>query len=322
MKLVYMGTPDFAVPPLQALAAAGHEIARVVCQPDRPSGRGLTLKPCPVKKAALELGLPVLQPTRMKDPELVRQLGEGAPDLFVVAAYGRILPRAILDVPRLGCLNIHASLLPRLRGAAPIHRAVLEGESTSGVTIMQMDEGLDTGAMLLWQSIALEARETAGSLHDRLCPLGARLIVDALDRIAAGTLTPTPQDGAGATYAAKVDASLCEVDWSAPVASVDRSIRGLTPAPGAYTWLDGKRLKLIEVQPCSPSTPPSHAPGTIIALDPVAGITVTAGDGALRLLGIQLEGKKAMSARDFLAGYRLAPGTILGRARTEGAPRC
>jgi methionyl-tRNA formyltransferase len=318
MDVVFMGTPDFAVPSLLALHAAGHRIRAVVCQPDRPAGRGLKLTAPPVKQRALELALPVLQPVRMKDPALAGELSGWAPDVIVVAAYGRILPRPILDVPRQGCINVHASLLPRLRGACPIHRAILEGEPSSGVTIMRMDEGMDTGAMLLWEEVPLSARETAGTLHDRLAALGSRLIVQALARLEAGTLEPVAQDPARATLAPKLPPGIGQIDWSLPAVRVDRLIRGVTPAPGAYTFLGELRVRILEAEPHAAGeragARAAAPPGTIVAAHPEQGLLVSCGEGGvLRLVAIQPEGRRPQSAREFLAGHRLRPGDRLGR---------
>lgn len=302
-----MGTPDFAVPSLVAMHERGWQITAVLCQPDKPAGRGMKLTPPPVKRKAEELGLKVLQPARVREPAVVAELAAMAPDVIAVAAYGKILPRSILDLPRLGCINVHASMLPRLRGAAPIHHAVLSGESSSGVTIMKMDEGMDTGDMLLWEEVTLDPRETAGSLHDRLSPIGARLLVTALDGLLAGTLTPVEQEHAKHTMAPKLAPDLGRIDWTRSAAEVDRHVRGVTPFPGAYTFLSGKRLRVLEAV----AAEGRGEAGTVLAATPERGIVVACGDGAMALMRIQPEGKKAQSAREFLAGHKVPAGTRL-----------
>jgi len=300
MNAVFMGTPDFAVPSLLAMHEAGWRIAAVYCQPDKPAGRGMKLTAPAVKVAADRLGLRVIQPVKLRDPAVLAELAALEPDVIAVAAYGKILPKSVLDLPKLGCVNVHASLLPRLRGAAPIHHAVLSGERSSGVTIMRMDEGLDTGDMLLWEVVVLDPRETAGSLHDRLAPLGARLLVQALEGLSRGTLKSVPQDHPRHTLAPKLAPDLGRIDWSRPAAEVDRHVRGVTPFPGAFTFLDGKRLRVQEAR----AVEGRGEPGVVIAATPEAGIVVACGEGALALARVQPEGKKPQSAREFLAGHR------------------
>jgi methionyl-tRNA formyltransferase len=308
MKVVFMGTPDFAVPTLEAIHRAGHQVTAVLCQPDRPSGRGLKLVAGPVKRKAQELGIPVHQPAKIRSPEAMQALRDAAPDVSVVAAYGKILPKDVLELPPHGSINVHASLLPRLRGAAPIHHAVLQGERTSGVTIMLMDEGMDTGAMLLVEEFPLAPRETAGSLHDKLAAVGARLIVDALDRLAKGTLERVPQDHTKATYAPKLESDLGRIDWTRDAAAVDRHVRGVTPFPGAFTFLEGKRLRVTAAEPAAGS----GAAGTVLSAGGTDGLVVACGSGALRLLEVQPEGKKPQAASAFLAGRKIPVGTKIG----------
>lgn len=303
-----MGTPDFAVPSLVAMHERGWEITAVLCQPDKPAGRGMKLTAPPVKVKALELGLKVLQPAKVRAPEVLAELAAMAPEVIAVAAYGKILPRTILDLPKYGCINVHASLLPRLRGAAPIHHAVLRGERSSGVTIMKMDEGMDTGDMLVWEEVVLDPRETAGSLHDRLAPLGARLLVQALDGLRDGTVKPVPQDHDKHTMAPKLANDLGRIDWARTSSELDAHVRGCTPFPGAFTFLEGKRMRVNEAMPADGQ----GAPGTVLSASPDRGIVVACGAGALALTRIQPEGKKPLAVRDYLSGHKLAAGTVLG----------
>lgn len=314
MRAIFMGTPDFAVPSLVALHERGWKIVAVLCQPDKPAGRGMKLTPPPVKKKAEELGLPVMQPAKLRDEAVVKQLRELEPDVIAVAAYGKILARSVLEIPKIGCINVHASVLPRLRGAAPIHWAVLNGEKTSGVTIMKMDEGMDTGDMLVREEIPLAPDETAGSLHDKLAPMGARLLVQALDGLMAGTVKPVPQDHAQATLAPKLPADLGRVDWTKSAAEVDRQIRGSTPFPGAYTFLGGKRLRVAEARIADGS----GTAGSVIAAAPERGIVVACGSGAIALARVQPEGKKPQAVREFLAGHRVAAGERVGEEPGAG----
>jgi methionyl-tRNA formyltransferase len=301
MRLAFMGSPDFAVPALRALHQAGHEIAAVYCQPPRPAGRGHAIRKCAVQLAAESLNLPVRAPARLRN-----QPGEWASfaalelDAAVVAAYGLILPQAMLDAPRQGCLNIHASLLPRWRGAGPIQAAILAGDAESGVTIMRMEAGLDTGPMLLAGATPITPATTGASLHDTLATIGARLILRALDE----NPTATPQPESGATYAPKLTRDDALIDWRKPAAAIDRQIRAFTPWPGTFTTLAGQPLKILSAVPASGKAPP----GTV--LDPQ--LTIACGEGALRLTQIQRPGKAAMDAQAFLRGNPVAPGTSLG----------
>ena len=308
-----MGTPDFAVPSLVAMHERGWTILAVLCQPDKPAGRGMKLTPPPVKVKALELGLTVLQPAKLRDAGVLAQLSELAPDVIAVVAYGKILPKSLLDLPKLGCVNVHASLLPRLRGAAPIHHAVLRGEPRSGVTIMKMDEGMDTGDMLVWEEVALDPRETAGSLHDRLAPLGAKLLVRALDGLRDGSVKPVVQDHAGATMAPKLSNDLGRIEWARPAEEVDRHVRGCTPFPGAFTFLERKRLRVNEahVAPRSEDQCAGEA-GQVLEATPDRGIIVACGTGALAVTRLQLEGRKAQGVREFLMGHQVRGGARLG----------
>ena len=301
MRVIFMGTPDFSVPVLDALVEAGHEVAAVYCQPPRPAGRGKKDRSSPVQARAEELGLPVRHPVSLKGAEEQAAFAALDADVAVVVAYGLILPQAVLDAPRAGCLNIHASLLPRWRGAAPIQRAIMAGDAETGVCIMQMEAGLDTGPVLLREAVTIGPEETAGDLHDRLSALGARLIVEALARL--GDLVPEPQPEAGVTYAAKIDKAEARVDWHRPAEEVDRCIRGLSPFPGAWCMAGGERVKLL----ASRLTEGQGAPGEV--LDGAA--TVACGRGAVRLLRLQRAGRAAQDAGEFLRGMALAPGMRL-----------
>ena len=298
MRVIFMGTPDFSVPVLNALVEVGHEVAAVYCQPPRPAGRGKKDRPSPVQVRAEELGLPVRHPVSLKGAEEQAAFAALDADVAVVVAYGLILPQAVLDAPRAGCLNIHASLLPRWRGAAPIQRAIMAGDAETGVCIMQMEAGLDTGPVLLREAVTIGPEETAGDLHDRLSALGARLIVEALARL--GDLVPEPQPEAGVTYAAKIDKAEARVDWHRPAEEVDRCIRGLSPFPGAWCMAGDERVKLL----ASRLAEGEGAPGEV--LDGAA--TVACGSGAVRLLRLQRAGRAAQDAGEFLRGIALAPG--------------
>lgn len=300
MRVVFMGTPDFSVPVLEALVEAGHDVACVYCQPPRPAGRGKKDRPTPVHQRAEALGLPVRHPTSLKSAEAQAEFAALGAEVAVVVAYGLILPRAILDAPQRGCLNIHASLLPRWRGAAPIHRAIMAGDAETGVCIMQMEEGLDTGPVLLRSETPIGAEETTADLHDRLSIMGARLIVDALDQI--DTLVPEVQPEEGVTYAQKIDKAEARVGWTRPAEEVDRQIRGLSPFPGAWTMQGGERIKLL----ASRLADGVGAPGT--ALDDQ--LTVACGTGAIELLRLQRAGKAAQDRETFLRGHPTPKGTV------------
>jgi methionyl-tRNA formyltransferase len=303
MRIAFAGTPEFALPPLEALAAAGHGLVVVLTQPDRPAGRGLAAAASPVKQAAARRGIPVLQPPTLKDPAVQARLAELAPDALVVVAYGLILPQALLDIPRLGALNIHASLLPRWRGAAPIQRALLAGDPTTGVCIMQMDAGLDTGPVLLREALPITPADTAGTLRDRLAAVGARLIVAALDGLSRGALRPMPQPDEGVTYAAKIAKHETRLDWSRSAAEAERRVRAFDPAPGAAAHVRGVELKIWRAAVVEGR----GAPGAVIAAD-ADGIVVACAEGALRLEALQRAGGRRLEAAAFLRGFALAPG--------------
>lgn len=302
MRIVFMGTPDFSVPVLDALVAAGHEIAAVYCQPPRPAGRGKKERPTPVHARALELGLKVRHPVTLRSDAGQADFAALKADVAVVVAYGLILPQAVLDAPQYGCLNIHASLLPRWRGAAPIHRAIMAGDSETGICIMQMDAGLDTGPVLLRQATPIGEAETTGTLHDRLSAMGAELIVEAVTRLP--DLMAEAQSDDGVTYAEKIDKSEAAIDWSASAQKVDRKIRGLSPFPGAWTMLDGARVKLLG----SRLAGGAGAPGTVLD----DALTIACGEGAVTITRAQRAGKGAQDSAEFLRGHPVPCGTTLG----------
>ena len=310
MKIIFMGTPDFSVGTLEALLAAGHEITLVVSQSDKPKGRGHELMPTPVKEAALKHGLPVYQPKKVRDPEVVRKLRETEADAMVVIAFGQIIPKEILEMKRYGCINVHASLLPKYRGAAPIQWAVIDGEKESGVTIMQMDEGLDTGDMLLKGSLTLAPDETGGSLFDRLSTLGAELCVEALERMEKDELKPEKQGESPTAYARMLTKEMGCLDWSQSAEKLERLIRGLNPWPSAYTRLGDKTLKIWSARVCE-KPEGSVSCGEIFRVNK-DGFFVACGEGALEITELQLQGKKRMDTGAFLRGFRLEPGARLG----------
>jgi methionyl-tRNA formyltransferase len=301
MRIVFMGTPDFSVPVLDALVEAGHEIAAVYCQPPRPAGRGRKDRPSPVQARAEALGLEVRHPPSLRDDATQAEFKALDADIAVVVAYGLILPQAVLEAPRHGCLNIHASLLPRWRGAAPIHRAIMAGDERTGVCIMQMEAGLDTGPVLLRAETPIGAGETTAELHDRLSGIGAALIVQALEQL--DKLSPEPQPAAGVTYADKVDKAEARIDWTRPAAEVDRQIRGLSPFPGAWTEIAGQRVKLLNARLAEGA----GAPGQVLD----ESLTVACGTGAVSILRLQRAGKGAQDARTFLRGCPVPKGTQL-----------
>jgi methionyl-tRNA formyltransferase len=296
------------VPALEALLRSSHRVAAVYTQPDRPAGRGQQLAASAVKQCALRHGLPVEQPATLREPSAVEGLQRWSVDVMVVAAYGLLLPQAVLQTPRLGCVNIHASLLPRWRGAAPIQRAIAAGDAQSGVTIMQMDVGLDTGPMLLARSVPIGLRETAASLHDRLAQVGADALLEALDEVAQGTATPRAQPADGVTYAAKIRKEEASIDWSHPAAQLDRQIRAFDPWPIAQTQWNGQQLRVWQAVPADLTAP--RSPGKVLATG-AEGIDVGTGEGVLRLTRVQLAGRKAVSAAEFLRAHRL-DGAVLG----------
>jgi methionyl-tRNA formyltransferase len=304
-----MGTPAFACPTLEALLARPDPVVGVVCQPDRPRGRGLTTAAPEVKRVAERHGVPVLQPERLRDAGFQEALERLAPELIVVAAYGKILPRPVLDLPPHGCVNVHASLLPRHRGAAPIAWAILAGDDTTGVSIMMMNEQMDAGDVLLQRTTAIAPDDTAGTLGERLARLGADAIGEAIDGLHAGRLRPRPQPSAGVTFAPRIEVEQARLDWRRPAAELAREVRALAPAPSAFTTLGGKRLQVHRAEVVT--TTATATPGTILALGS-DGITVATGAGALRLLEVQLEGRRRLPAGQFVAGARLATGACLG----------
>ena len=302
MKLIFMGTPDFSVPILDALHAAGHDIVCVYCQPPRPAGRGKKDRPTPVHQRAQDLGLPVRHPVSLKGAEEQAEFEALGADVAVVVAYGLILPQAVLDAPKLGCLNIHASLLPRWRGAAPIHRAIMAGDAETGVCIMQMEAGLDTGPVLTRARMPIEHTDTTQSLHDKLATQGAELIVRTLAELP--TLTPTAQPEKGVLYAHKIDKAEAHIDWSTPATEVDRQIRGLSPFPGAWFEHDGNRIKVLASAVSDMTGPAGH----VVTTD--GEIVVACGTGAVALTRLQRAGKSAQPADEFLRGYPIDLGAL------------
>ena len=310
MNLVFAGTPEFAVPALKALLDAGHTILAVYTQPDRPAGRGRKLGMSAVKEFALERGLRVHQPVTLKSDSEAETLRALKPDALIVIAYGLILPKSILSIPQYGCINVHASLLPRWRGAAPIQRAIEAGDAKTGVTIMQMDEGLDTGAMLTLAEIPIGADDNAATLHDRLADLGGHLLVDTLAQLVRGAIAPQAQDNARATYAAKLKKEEARLDWNAHAELLARRVRAFNPWPVAHTTLDGQTLRLWHAQAES-GTPAGQPPGTVLTAD-ADGVRVQCATGVLRITRLQLEGGNVLDVRAFLNGRPLPAGTRLG----------
>ena len=306
MRIVFMGTPDFAVPSLQALIDAGHDVCAVYTQPDKPQGRKQILTAPPVKTLALEHDIPVFQPNTLKNEDEQARLRELAPEVIIVVAYGKLLPKAVLDIPPHGCINLHGSLLPRWRGAAPIQWAVIAGDEMAGVTTMQMAEGLDTGDMLLTYETKVGEKETAGELFDRLAQSGAELLTQTLVKL--DEIEPRPQDDAQSCYAHMLDKQMAVIDWSKSAHEIDCLIRGLNPWPIALTTLSGERLKVFAAEKAAGN----GEPGTVLEADPKKGLTVACGEGALGLTEIQLVGGKRMKATDFLRGHSLEVGVKLG----------
>lgn len=306
MRIVFMGTPDFAVPSLQALIDAGHDVCAVYTQPDKPQGRKQILTAPPVKTLALEHDIPVFQPNTLKNEDEQACLRELAPEVIIVVAYGKLLPKAVLDIPPHGCINVHGSLLPRWRGAAPIQWAVIAGDEMAGVTTMQMAEGLDTGDMLLTYETKVGEKETAGELFDRLAQSGAELLTQTLVKL--DEIEPRPQDDAQSCYAHMLDKQMAVIDWSKSAHEIDCLIRGLNPWPIALTTLSGERLKVFAAEKAAGN----GEPGTVLEADPKKGLTVACGEGALGLTEIQLVGGKRMKATDFLRGHAIEVGTKLG----------
>lgn len=308
-----MGTPDFAVPALRTLLEDGYDVVAVVTQPDRPKGRKRILTPTPVKEEALKHGLTVLQPEKLRQPESVEQIRSLAPDLIVTAAYGQILPKSILDMPRLGCINVHASLLPKYRGGAPIHYAVMRGEQVTGVTIMYMDVGLDTGDMISSIEVPITEQDTTGSMFEKLSHAGAELLRKTLPDLIAGRIEAVPQNEAEAIYSPNITREDERIDWSKPARDIFNQVRGLNPFPGAFTTWGGDILKVWECKPpvSMDSAAGSEKPGSVLGAD-AGGIAVQTGDGTLMLTVIQPAGKKAMDVEQFLRGSSIERGTVLG----------
>lgn len=321
MQIVFMGTPDFAVGALEALLKAGHEITAVVTQPDKAKGRSGQLQFPPVKECALKYGIPVFQPQKIKAQEAVEELKKYPADVYIVAAFGQILSKEILDIPRFGCLNIHASLLPRYRGASPIQNVIINGEQETGVTIMQMDTKLDTGDILYRKSVPIEAEDTFETLHDKLMVLGGEAVTEALMLLEAGKITPIKQDDALSCYAPLIEKSMGRLDFTKSAAVLDRLIRGMTPWPSAYTYYRGKQLKVWKAVPVAQQEADNRAANSeaVMAAGRIAAITkdfirVRTGEGFLDIYELQLEGKKRMSAHDFLLGVKMEVGEQLGSA--------
>jgi methionyl-tRNA formyltransferase len=306
-RIVFMGTPSFACPSLAALLAGPDTVVGVVSQPDRPRGRGLAVTPPPVKTLALAHGLPVLQPVKVRTPEFLDELRGFAPDAIVVAAYGRILPRTILDLPPHGCINVHASILPRHRGAAPIQHAILAGDRETGVSIMAMSEEMDAGDVLLVRTTPIAADDTGGSLGERLSNLGATALVDAMAGIKSGSARAAPQPSDGVTFAPRIEREHTRLDWTRPAAELARTVRAFAPEPGAFTTMDGATLKVFAAE----TREGRGEPGRILEANP-NGLVVAAGDGALALVEVQPPGKRRMPIGAFLAGRRVTPGSCLG----------
>lgn len=310
MRIVFMGTPEFAVPSLVALCEAGYEVVGVFTQPDRPKGRGNKMTACPVKEAALAAGIPVFQPERIKRAEGVEMLKSCAPELCVTAAFGQLLSQEILDIPPLGTINVHSSLLPRHRGSAPINWSIIKGDSVTGVTTMFTDIGMDTGDMLLARETPIGDTENAGELSDRLAVMGAELLVETLRALENGTLVRTPQNPDEATYEPKMDKALGCIDWAKSAKEIDWLVRGTTPWPGAYTALGEGNMKVFEVAVCGGKV--DAAPGTVLSADAKKGLVVACGDAQLELVQIQMPGAKRMAAKDYLRGHGIETGIRLG----------
>jgi len=306
LRTVFMGTPDFALQTLQGLIDAGCKMVGVYTQPDRPKGRGKQLAAPPVKELAQKYDIPVYQPLKLRQPEAVAELEALAPDLIVVVAYGQILPKSVLEIPAHGCINVHASLLPKYRGAAPINKAIIDGETETGITTMYMDVGLDTGDMLVKKTLAIGPEETAGELHDRLASLGRETMEETLRRLCAGTLQREVQDDEQSTYASMMRKEDGRIDWNRSAQEIHNHVRGLDPWPGAYTTINGELLKLAETSPEAAE----GLPGSVIAADK-NGVCVACGSGSLRIQQLQLAGRKRLAAADFLRGCPLEAGAMM-----------
>ena len=309
MKVIFMGTPDFSVGTLEALVAAGHEVVLAVTQPDKPKGRGREMQFTPVKECALKYNIPVYQPRRVREQECIEELRKYEADIMVVVAFGQILPKEILEMTEYGCVNVHASLLPKYRGAAPIQWSIIDGEDVTGVTTMQMNEGLDTGDMLLKVEIPIEEKETGGSLHDKLAEAGAKLCVETLEGLQAGTITPIPQGETTTSYAKMLDKQLGNIDWSKSAVEIERLIRGLSPWPSAYTNWNDKVMKIWDAV-CVAFD--GEADSGVIVKVTKDSFFVQTGEGALEIRELQIPGKKRMDAGAFLRGYQVKEGELLG----------
>lgn len=318
MKVVFMGTPEFAVGALEAIVAAGHQVVAVVTQPDKPKGRGAKMQMTPVKICALQHDIPVFQPVKIKEADAVETLRAYGADIFVVAAFGQLLSEEILQMPKYGCVNIHASLLPKYRGAAPIQRVIIDGEKETGITIMQMDKGLDTGDILLQGIVPIGEKETGDSLHDKLAGEGAKLIVEALLKIEAGTLVPVKQNDKDSCYAKMLQKSMGKIDWNSDVVQIERLVRGLNSWPGTYTFYNGKSLKIWESHVSEPekALTGGSIPGTVVQVEKDA-VYVQTGNGILAVTQVQLEGKKRMAVKEFLLGCPIKAGEKLGAEGNE-----
>ena len=305
LRVLFAGTPEFAVPCLQAVVDAGHQVVAVYSQPDRPKGRGRKLQFSPVKQLAVELGLPVRQPEKFAGEAQIQQIAEDQVDLLIVVAYGQILPEVVLNQPRFGAVNVHASLLPRWRGAAPIHRAIIEGDRQTGITVMQMDAGLDTGPMLLQSFCDIRLDDTTGTLHGRMAELGAQCLVRSLSQLETGDVESIPQPVAGMTYAKKIDKSEAHIDWARSAVEIDRQVRGLNPAPMAYSYLAGERIKVVNCRLSELTI--SAQPGEVVGVEP-SGLSVATGSGVLLVTQLQPAGGKSMAVRDFLNSRQVVLG--------------
>lgn len=308
MRIIFMGTPDFSVPALRALVDKGHQVIAVVTQPDKPKGRGKAVQMTPVKEAAQALGIPVYQPVKVREEGFLQQLDALAPEVIIVAAFGQILPQRLLDIPVYGCINIHASLLPKYRGAAPIQWAILDGEKETGITTMQMNAGLDTGDILEKLVVPVDDEETGGSLHDKLSAAGGKLILSTLEKLEQGLLVPVAQTEEGTCYARMLDKGMGKMDWNKGASELERMIRGLNPWPSAYTELDGKTLKIWQAKVMENEY--DGEPGQVVKAEKDA-FWVKTGKGSLAILSLQLEGKKRMDTGAFLRGYPVSEGIIL-----------
>ncbi len=314
MNIIFMGTPDFSVPALRALVEGGHKVTAVVTQPDKPKGRGKAVQMTPVKEAALELDIPVYQPAKVREEGFLQQLKDLNPEVIVVAAFGQILPQRLLDIPAYGCINIHASLLPKYRGAAPIQWVIIDGEKETGITTMQMNAGLDTGDMLEKRVVPIDPDETGGSLHDKLSAAGGELILSTLEKLEKGLLTPEPQTEENTCYAKMLTKALGKMDWEKTAVELERLIRGLNPWPSAYTGLDGKTLKIWQARVLEEEY--EGKPGCVVRAKK-DDLFVKTGKGTLAITSLQLEGKKRMDAGAFLRGYPVEEGMVLSFVSSE-----